>query len=118
LIEEPARSSAARTGLAGAFVEVAMGETMGQHILTVTCASAHGQIAAISRFLDENRCYISELAQFDDIESGRFFVRCLFRPERVLRRPCRTYAERSPPAPPSVSGWNRRSTMRRDGRRC
>jgi formyltetrahydrofolate deformylase len=54
---------------------------MDQHILTVTCASARGQIAALSRFLDENRCYISELAQFDDIGSGRFFVRCLFRPE-------------------------------------
>lgn len=58
-----------------------MGETMDQHILTVTCASARGQIAAISRFLDENRCYISELAQFDDTTSGRFFVRCRFRPE-------------------------------------
>jgi formyltetrahydrofolate deformylase len=81
LIEEPARSSAVETGLAGAFVEGAMGRTMDQHTLTVTCDSARGQIAAISNFLDENHCYISELAQFDDTESGRFFVRCRFRPE-------------------------------------
>ena len=52
-----------------------------QCILTVTCESARGQIAAISGFLDEKRCYINELAQFDDTASGRFFVRCRFRVE-------------------------------------
>lgn len=54
---------------------------MHQYILTVACASARGQIAAISRFLDENGCYISDLAQFDDTGSGQFFLRCRFRPE-------------------------------------
>jgi formyltetrahydrofolate deformylase len=50
-----------------------------RHILTVACASARGQVAAISGFLDERGCYINEFAQFDDVSSGRFFVRCCFR---------------------------------------
>jgi formyltetrahydrofolate deformylase len=53
-------------------------------ILTVTCKSERGQIAEISGFLAAHGCYISELAQFDDETSNRFFVRCLFRPEQGL----------------------------------
>ena len=70
-----------------------MSEMMGQYILTVTCASARGQIAAISRFLDENSCYISELAQFDDTGSGRFFVRCRFRGEPDVTPPVQQLRE-------------------------
>ncbi|MBS0545381.1 MAG: formyltetrahydrofolate deformylase [Proteobacteria bacterium] len=49
-------------------------------ILTVAAPSASGQVAAISSFLDRQRCYISEFSCFDDDASGRFFVRCVFRP--------------------------------------
>jgi formyltetrahydrofolate deformylase len=60
----------------------AMTETPETCILTVACPSKRGQIAAISAFLDERLCYISEFAQFDDEESGRFLMRCLFRTDR------------------------------------
>jgi formyltetrahydrofolate deformylase len=56
-----------------------MREVEDRHILTVACASARGQVAAISGFLDQRGCYINEFAQFDDVSSGRFFVRCRFR---------------------------------------
>ena len=49
-------------------------------ILTVAAPSAAGQVAAISAFLDRQHCYISEFSCFDDDLSGRFFVRCVFRP--------------------------------------
>lgn len=48
--------------------------------LAVSCPSASGQVAAISTFLDSQACYISEFSCFDDELSGRFFVRCVFRP--------------------------------------
>ena len=46
--------------------------------LTVACASAAGQVAAISGFLDRQGCYINEFSCFDDDFSDRFFVRCVF----------------------------------------
>ncbi|MBI1905008.1 MAG: formyltetrahydrofolate deformylase [Rhodocyclales bacterium] len=49
-------------------------------VLTVACPSEAGQVAAISTFLDRQGCYISEFSCFDDDLSGRFFVRCVFRP--------------------------------------
>ena len=58
-----------------------------QCILIVACTSARGQIAAISGFLDENGCYINELAQFDDTASSRFFIRCRFRVEPGITPP-------------------------------
>lgn len=48
--------------------------------LNVACRSSAGQVAAISTFLDNQDCYISEFSCFDDHPSGRFFVRCVFRP--------------------------------------
>lgn len=53
--------------------------------LSVACPSASGQVAAISTFLDEQGCYISEFSCFDDELSGRFFVRCVFRPSSDAR---------------------------------
>ena len=49
------------------------------YILTATCPGAPGQVAAISGFLADRGCYIMEMAQFDDIISGRFFVRTVYR---------------------------------------
>lgn len=47
-------------------------------ILTLTCPSGPGQVAAVSAFLDRLGCYIDELSVFDDDLSQRFFVRCVY----------------------------------------
>ncbi|HXH03132.1 MAG TPA: formyltetrahydrofolate deformylase [Candidatus Competibacteraceae bacterium] len=49
------------------------------YILTASCVADMGQVAAISGFLAERRCYITDMAQFDDTISGRFFVRIAYR---------------------------------------
>ena len=47
-------------------------------ILTISCPATTGIVAAISTFLAERGCYISELSQFDDEDTSRFFMRCVF----------------------------------------
>ena len=42
-------------------------------VLTVRCASRRGIVAAISGYLFEKGCNITDSAQFDDAETGRFF---------------------------------------------
>jgi len=49
-------------------------------ILTLTCPSGPGQVAAVVGLLERHRCYIDELTVFDDDLSQRFFVRCVFHP--------------------------------------
>ena len=49
--------------------------------LTVTCASRRGIVAAISSYLADNGCNITDAAQFDDKETGRFFMRVSFNSE-------------------------------------
>ncbi|MDP5308225.1 formyltetrahydrofolate deformylase [Paracoccus spongiarum] len=49
--------------------------------LRVTCASTRGIVAAISGFLAAQDCNITDSAQFDDTETGRFFMRMSFRSE-------------------------------------
>nr|CAD6596628.1 formyltetrahydrofolate deformylase [Rhizobium sp. Khangiran2] len=46
--------------------------------LTVTCDTKRGIVAAIAGFLAENGCNITDSAQFDDRETGRFFMRVSF----------------------------------------
>ncbi|MFT6052508.1 MAG: formyltetrahydrofolate deformylase [Halioglobus sp.] len=46
-----------------------------QFILKATCEARSGIIAAVTTFLAERGCYISELSQFDDHDTGRFFMR-------------------------------------------
>ncbi|MBM3603665.1 MAG: formyltetrahydrofolate deformylase [Alphaproteobacteria bacterium] len=46
--------------------------------LRVTCASSRGIVAAISGFLADAECNITDSAQFDDVETGRFFMRVSF----------------------------------------
>jgi formyltetrahydrofolate deformylase len=47
-----------------------------QHsILTVTCPSVRGIVAAISGYLAENGCYIVDSSQFDDLDTKQFFMR-------------------------------------------
>ncbi|WP_440981529.1 formyltetrahydrofolate deformylase [Shinella sumterensis] len=44
-------------------------------VLTVTCPSTRGIVAAISGFLADMACNIVDSSQFDDLNSGRFFMR-------------------------------------------
>lgn len=54
---------------------------MKSYTLRVTCASTRGIVAAISGFLADQDCNITDSAQFDDTETGRFFMRMSFRSE-------------------------------------
>src|SRR5689334_19585455 len=47
-------------------------------VLTVTCKSTRGIVAAISGFLADKGCYIIDSSQFDDLETGLFFMRITF----------------------------------------
>jgi formyltetrahydrofolate deformylase len=49
-----------------------------KYILTLACASAPGQVAAVAGFLEARGCYIDEIAVFDDKSGQRFFARCVF----------------------------------------
>ncbi|SEM70507.1 formyltetrahydrofolate deformylase [Loktanella fryxellensis] len=49
--------------------------------LTVTCPSTKGIVAAIATYMVENDCNISDSSQFDDPETGRFFMRISFENE-------------------------------------
>ncbi|MBW7056015.1 formyltetrahydrofolate deformylase [Paracoccus bogoriensis] len=54
---------------------------MNSYTLRVTCASTRGIVAAISGALADADCNITDSAQFDDAETGRFFMRVSFRSE-------------------------------------
>ena len=54
---------------------------MTDFVLTVTCVSRRGIVAAVAGFLAENGCNITDSAQFDDLQNGRFFMRVSFRSE-------------------------------------
>jgi len=49
------------------------------YILKISCPAASGIVAAVTSWLAEQACYISELSQFDDEFTGRFFMRAVFR---------------------------------------
>ncbi len=51
---------------------------MTQFALRVTCPASRGIVAAISAFLAEQGCNITDSAQFDDRETGNFFMRISF----------------------------------------
>ncbi|ETX28945.1 formyltetrahydrofolate deformylase [Roseivivax isoporae] len=48
---------------------------MSKLVLTVQCKTAVGLVAAISGFLAEKGCNITDAAQYDDQATGRFFIR-------------------------------------------
>ena len=54
---------------------------MSAFALTVTCRSTRGIVAAISSYLAEHGCNITDSAQFDDRETGNFFMRVSFNSE-------------------------------------
>lgn len=49
------------------------------YILTVTCPAATGVVAIISTYLANADCYLTEMSQYDDELSGKFFCRIAFR---------------------------------------
>ncbi len=51
---------------------------MSEYTLTVTCPTRRGIVAEISGYLAEAGCNIRDLAQFDDLETGKFFARITF----------------------------------------
>lgn len=51
---------------------------MRKFALTVTCRSTRGIVAAIANYLADNGCNITDSSQFDDKETGNFFMRVSF----------------------------------------
>ena len=51
---------------------------MSKYALTVTCQSRRGIVAAIANYLADHGCNITDSAQFDDKETGSFFMRISF----------------------------------------
>mgnify|MGYP005842057073 CR=1 FL=1 len=48
------------------------------YVLKASCRGALGTVARISSYLAQRHCYIMEMAQFDEIATGHFYVRCVF----------------------------------------
>src|SRR5690606_34365225 len=60
---------------------------MHNFVLTVTCKSTRGIVAAISGYLTDKGCNIIDSSQFDDLDTGKFFMRISFISEQgSLRR--------------------------------
>ncbi|WP_064713305.1 formyltetrahydrofolate deformylase [Rhizobium bangladeshense] len=57
---------------------------MKSFILTVSCKSTRGIVAAISSYLAEKGCNIIDSSQFDDLDTGKFFMRVSFISEEGL----------------------------------
>jgi formyltetrahydrofolate deformylase len=57
---------------------------MKSYVLTVTCTTKRGIVAAISGYLASAGCNITDSAQFDDRETGSFFMRVSFISEEGL----------------------------------
>lgn len=55
---------------------------MKSQFLTVTCPTRRGIVAAIATYLAEQGCNITDSAQYDDQEHGRFFMRVAFTSEQ------------------------------------
>lgn len=49
------------------------------YILTIQCPDTVGIVAAVSTFLAEHNAFITESAHFGDPDTGRFFMRTVFR---------------------------------------
>lgn len=60
---------------------------MKSYVLTVTCKSTRGIVAAISGCLADMGCNIIDSSQFDDLGTGKFFMRISFISEGGVDRP-------------------------------
>ena len=59
---------------------------MASYVLTVACESTRGIIAAISTYLAEMKCNITDSSQFDDQVTGAFFMRVSFDSEGGMKK--------------------------------
>lgn len=59
---------------------------MTSYVLTVSCPSKRGIVAALSGYLSEMGCNIVDSSQFDDLATGRFFMRVSFISEQGATR--------------------------------
>ncbi|UWU31994.1 formyltetrahydrofolate deformylase (plasmid) [Rhizobium sp. WSM1274] len=57
---------------------------MKSFVLTVSCKSTRGIVAAISSYLADKGCNIIDSSQFDDLDTGKFFMRVSFISEEGL----------------------------------
>ncbi len=57
------------------------GSATARFILTLSCPDERGIVAAVATFLAGQNCNILESAQYDDLETGRFFMRVVFASE-------------------------------------
>ncbi|MCV9946399.1 MULTISPECIES: formyltetrahydrofolate deformylase [unclassified Rhizobium] len=57
---------------------------MKNFVLTVSCKSTRGIVAAISSYLADRGCNIIDSSQFDDLDTGKFFMRVSFISEEGL----------------------------------
>ncbi|CAH1659381.1 MAG: formyltetrahydrofolate deformylase [Chelatococcus sp.] len=61
------------------------------HVLTLSCINRPGIVSAVSTYLFETGCNINQAHQFDDTETGRFFMRVVF--DRVAAEPSQAVLE-------------------------
>jgi formyltetrahydrofolate deformylase len=57
---------------------------MKNYVLTVSCTSRRGIVAAISGYLAQMGCNIVDSSQFDDLDTGKFFMRVTFVSEEAV----------------------------------
>ncbi|RJE87296.1 formyltetrahydrofolate deformylase [Paracoccus onubensis] len=57
---------------------------MSKFCLTVACESTRGIVAAISGYLADQGCNITASSQYDDPQTGKFFMRVSFTPEKEV----------------------------------
>ena len=62
-------------------------EGKSHYILNASCDSRMGTVARLSGFLAARKCYITEMQQFDDLITGRFFTRVGFYGDAHLTPP-------------------------------
>jgi formyltetrahydrofolate deformylase len=62
-------------------------EAMTSYVLTVSCKSTRGIVAAISNYLAGEGCNIVDSSQFDDLDTGMFFMRVSFISEEGVGEP-------------------------------
>jgi formyltetrahydrofolate deformylase len=60
---------------------------MKNYVLTVACKSTRGIVAAISNYLAGEGCNIVDSSQFDDLDTGMFFMRVSFISEEGVGEP-------------------------------
>ncbi len=60
---------------------------MTKYALTVTCPSTRGIVAAIANYLADKGCNITDSSQFDDKQTGNFFMRVSFSSEQGKELP-------------------------------